>query len=316
MATVGPGLLAFIAIGPLLVLGYNLELFGGWIHTDLGFAVAWGAFPVLVGYFVQAGRLDLTAACAALAAVGLSLAQRRLSTPARALRRRVARVDGNITMQDGSEHALDAAVLLEPLERALSTLSWAMVALALAMRRESRLLARALFDDVATKPVDRDVDDAIVSPPKHRRRDPRGEAHRSLHHFDGPRRVRARLGVVAVERELRRALEIAVHECRDEPLGDTVLDDDIEPHSIRKRRDDCSVQHSAMCEPGSFGGEPVEPAPPRRVTLDACQSRPQPRYRDREDERRVVIDDARRSGHGSHATQRVAVTASGRVRSQ
>ena len=59
VATVGPGLLVFIAIGPLLVLGYNLELFGGWIHTDLGFAVAWGAFPVLVGYFVQAGHLDL-----------------------------------------------------------------------------------------------------------------------------------------------------------------------------------------------------------------------------------------------------------------
>ena len=133
VATVGPGLLAFIAIGPLLVLGYNLELFGGWIHTDLGFAVAWGAFPVLVGYFVQAGRLDLTVAFAALAALGLSLAQRSLSTPARALRRQAARVDGRITMHDGSEHALDTSVLLQPLERALSTLSWAMVALALAL---------------------------------------------------------------------------------------------------------------------------------------------------------------------------------------
>jgi hypothetical protein len=133
VATVGPGLLAFIAIGPLLVLGYNLELFGGWIHTDVGFAVAWGAFPVLVGYFVEAERLDFTAALGAFAALGFSLAQRRLSTPARALRRRVARIDGNITMHDGSEHALDAAVLLAPLERALGTLSWAMVALALAM---------------------------------------------------------------------------------------------------------------------------------------------------------------------------------------
>jgi hypothetical protein len=133
VATVGPGLLAFIAIGPLLVLGYNLELFGGWIHTDLGFAVAWGAFPVLVGYFVQAGRLDLTAVFAALAALGLSLAQRALSTPARALRRQVARVDGRITLHDGGEHALDTSALLQPLERALSTLSWAMVALALAL---------------------------------------------------------------------------------------------------------------------------------------------------------------------------------------
>ncbi len=133
VATVGPGLLAFIAIGPLLVLGYNLELFGGWIHTDLGFAVAWGAFPVLVGYFVQAGHLDLTVAFAALAALELSVAQRALSTPARALRRRTASIDGRIMFHDGREHALDASALLRPLERALSTLSWAMVALALAL---------------------------------------------------------------------------------------------------------------------------------------------------------------------------------------
>jgi hypothetical protein len=133
VATVGPGLLAFIAIGPLLVLGYNLELFGGWIHTDLGFAAAWGAFPVLVGYFVQAERLDLTAALGAAAALGFSLAQRSLSTPARTLRRRVARLGGNVTMHDGSVHELNAPMLLEPLERALSTLSWATVALALAL---------------------------------------------------------------------------------------------------------------------------------------------------------------------------------------
>lgn len=133
VATVGPGLLAFIAVGPLLVLGYNLELFGGWLHTDLGFAAAWGAFPVLVGYFVQAERLDLTAALGAAAALGFSLAQRSLSTPARALRRRVARLGGSVTMQDGSVHELNAPVLLKPLERALSSLSWATVALALAL---------------------------------------------------------------------------------------------------------------------------------------------------------------------------------------
>jgi hypothetical protein len=101
VATVGPGLLAFIAIGPILVLGYNLELFGGWIHTDLGFAAAWGAFPVLVAYYVQAGRLDLTAAFAATATFGISLAQRSLSTPARALRREVAQLNGHVTMRDG-----------------------------------------------------------------------------------------------------------------------------------------------------------------------------------------------------------------------
>lgn len=133
VARVGPGLLVFIVIGPLLVLGYNLELFGGRIHTDLGFAAAWGAFPVLVGYFVQAERLDLTAALGAVAALGVSLAQRHLSTPARTLRRRVAHIDGSVTMDDGSVAELTMPVLLKPLERALSSLSWAMVALALAL---------------------------------------------------------------------------------------------------------------------------------------------------------------------------------------
>jgi hypothetical protein len=133
VAAVGPGLLVFIAIGPLLVLGYNLELFGGWLHTDIGFAVGWGAFPVLVGYYVQAERLDLAAVLGAGAALGLSLAQRSLSTPARTLRRRVAAVDGNVTMHDGTTRDLSERVLLEPLERALSFMSWAMIALALAL---------------------------------------------------------------------------------------------------------------------------------------------------------------------------------------
>jgi hypothetical protein len=88
---------------------------------------------VLVGYFVQAERLDLTAVLAAVAAVGFSLAQRSLSTPARILRRRVARIDGRVTMHDGSAQDLNAPALLQPLERPLGALSWAMVALALAL---------------------------------------------------------------------------------------------------------------------------------------------------------------------------------------
>ena len=130
---VGPGLIVFIVVGPILVLGYNLELFGGLIHTNFGFAAAWGAFPVLVGFYVQAEELDVTVMLAAGAALGFSLAQRALSTPARTLRRRTRRVDGTITMDDGTMHDLDAATMLAPLERALRALSWSTVALALAM---------------------------------------------------------------------------------------------------------------------------------------------------------------------------------------
>ena len=133
VSRVGAGLLVFMAVGPVLVLGYNLEIFGGVVHSDLGFAAAWGAFPVLTAYFVQAGRLDLTAAIAASAAIGFSLAQRSLSTQARRVRRRVDRVTGTMTMHDGTTQAIDAQVLLQPLERALRCMASAMVALALAL---------------------------------------------------------------------------------------------------------------------------------------------------------------------------------------
>ncbi len=130
---VGWGLLPFMIIGPLLVVGYNAELFGGLIHTDLGFAAAWGAFPALTGYVAQAGRLAVAPVVAAGAAMALSAGQRHLSTPARLLRRRTAAVTGSITLYSGEVTRLDAAGLLEPLERALRSLSWGVVLLAAAL---------------------------------------------------------------------------------------------------------------------------------------------------------------------------------------
>jgi hypothetical protein len=130
---VGWGLLPFMIIGPLLVVGYNAELFGGLIHTDLGFAAAWGGFPALTGYVAETGRLAVPPVVVAAAAMALSAGQRHLSTPARMLRRRTAAVSGTITLLDGEVTALDAARLLEPLERALRSLSWGVVLLATAL---------------------------------------------------------------------------------------------------------------------------------------------------------------------------------------
>ena len=42
-------ILPFIVVGAFLVPAYNLELFSGRFHTDLWFALAWGAFPLLTG---------------------------------------------------------------------------------------------------------------------------------------------------------------------------------------------------------------------------------------------------------------------------
>jgi hypothetical protein len=83
-------LLLFVAAGGFLVVAYNLELFGGRFHTDLWFGLAWGGFPVLTAYVAMAGRVRGEAVAAAAFATLLSLAQRRLSTPVRDVRRRAA----------------------------------------------------------------------------------------------------------------------------------------------------------------------------------------------------------------------------------
>jgi hypothetical protein len=109
----GFGLLAFVVVGAILVPAYNLELA---LHTDWGFALAWGAFPALTGYFVEAQTLRVEAVAAAGYAFALSLAQRALSTPVRHARRELATTEGTA-----------------PLERALRALTWAAVALAVAL---------------------------------------------------------------------------------------------------------------------------------------------------------------------------------------
>jgi hypothetical protein len=130
LSRIGWPLVPFLVIGPLLVIAYNLELFGGIIHNDVGFAAAWGAFPVLTAYVAQTGRISIGAGLAAAAAFALSSAQRRLSTPARLVRRRVTLVEGRMTLSDGTSVPIDERTLLAPLEQALRALSWGTVLLA------------------------------------------------------------------------------------------------------------------------------------------------------------------------------------------
>jgi hypothetical protein len=130
---VGPALLPFIAAGVLFVFAYNLELLHGRMHGDFWFALSWGAFPVLTAYFAQTGSISVGAVAVAAGAYALSYGQRVLSTPARLLRRRSRSVSGTVHLNDGSQVALDDAVLLKPLEGALRAFSWGVVALALGM---------------------------------------------------------------------------------------------------------------------------------------------------------------------------------------
>ncbi|MGA8249026.1 MAG: hypothetical protein WB797_19115, partial [Nocardioides sp.] len=61
-----------------------------------------------------------------------SYAQRRLSTPARALRRRTSEVSGTLRRLDGTVEELDRLALLAPLEHALRLMSWVVPAFAAA----------------------------------------------------------------------------------------------------------------------------------------------------------------------------------------
>ena len=112
-----PWLLIFVAAGAFLVVAYNLELFGGAFHTDIWFGLAWGALPLLAGYFVVAESLTPEALLAATFALLTSLAQRTLSTEVRDIRRR----------------GLGEVAMLKTPETALRLLSLAMVSLGAAL---------------------------------------------------------------------------------------------------------------------------------------------------------------------------------------
>jgi hypothetical protein len=123
-------ILPLVALGAALVPVYNLELLGGRIHTDLGFGLAWGAFPLVTAYVAQTGAFRIETALAAAWATLLSLAQRRLSRTARRLRRETAEVEGRLVLEDGTTEPLTRATLLEAPEAALRLLAAATVVLA------------------------------------------------------------------------------------------------------------------------------------------------------------------------------------------
>ncbi|MBV8734553.1 MAG: hypothetical protein JO321_05695 [Solirubrobacterales bacterium] len=130
LVVVSPLLAPLVVVGAALVPAYNLELAGGRFHNDVWFALAWGAFPAFTGYFVNALTVGPAGVLVAAACFLLSLAQRRLSTPARELRRHTVAVSGSQRLIDGRELELTEERLSAPLEGALSALWLALVLLA------------------------------------------------------------------------------------------------------------------------------------------------------------------------------------------
>jgi hypothetical protein len=128
-----PWLFAFVAFGGFIVVAYNLELFGGAFHSDLWFAAAWGSFPLLTAYATSAETITRVGIAAAVFAALLSLAQRRLSTPVRMVRRRVRSMSGSLELDDGETLAVTPNLLTRGSEEALRILTGAVIVLAVAL---------------------------------------------------------------------------------------------------------------------------------------------------------------------------------------
>ncbi len=131
-AVVDVSVLAFVVIGVVLAFGYPLELARGRLHSDLWFALGWGAFPVLTAYWAQSLSLGPAAFAAAAYAVATSYAQRYLSTWVRTVRRRATRVVGEMEV-DGARRALDGSTLIDAAESGLRWLALGCVLIALAV---------------------------------------------------------------------------------------------------------------------------------------------------------------------------------------
>ena len=120
--------LGLVAIGAALVISYGLEI--PIVHSDIGFAIAWGGFPVIASAAAN-GAPPVATVIAAVGASLLSLAQRRLSTPVRRVRRKAAEVLGEVRYRDGTSERLDRQALVAAPEAGLRLLWLAMLAVSI-----------------------------------------------------------------------------------------------------------------------------------------------------------------------------------------
>jgi len=105
------------------LLAYNLEWFGGRLHTDGWFAFSWGALPVLAGYVLQTNTLAVPAGMLATAAALFSLVEIRASRPYKELKRS-GKGGGwpSLACLEGILKCISGGVLL--LAASLATMRW------------------------------------------------------------------------------------------------------------------------------------------------------------------------------------------------
>lgn len=128
---ISPWVAVWGAAGVLLAVGYAVEV-PGWLHTNVGFGLSWGGFPVLVGYWAQTQQLSAPAVALAGVATLISMTQRFLSTPARFVRRHTDQAEASFDLGTHREHWSQDR-LLDTWERPLKLLAFAMALLAVVL---------------------------------------------------------------------------------------------------------------------------------------------------------------------------------------
>ena len=128
-----PWIFPFVALGAFIAVSYNLGLWRNKFHSDIWFALSWGAFPALTSYWINSLDINVAAILMAVGCFALSLAQRTLSTQVRNIRRKTLRIEGTIRMADGGTARLDTSEMLQVPEQALRLLSLTTVVFAVSV---------------------------------------------------------------------------------------------------------------------------------------------------------------------------------------
>jgi hypothetical protein len=82
-----PSLSVIAVLEGFFVLAYNFELFGGFLHNDLGFIFSWGALPVLGGYIMQTNGVGILPFIVSVSAALVSYMHIKVSRPYKELMR-------------------------------------------------------------------------------------------------------------------------------------------------------------------------------------------------------------------------------------
>lgn len=120
--TVSILILPFVIAESFFAVAYNLEMFKRRFHTDLVFALSWGAIPFLTAYFVNALSIGPAALLMACGIGILTYVQRTLSTQARLFRRKIEPVS-SLNLENGEIIPVTSQELISPVEKSLKALT-------------------------------------------------------------------------------------------------------------------------------------------------------------------------------------------------